>query len=875
MPPRMIGDFDDNANAFWSLHMNEAKSHDEARIQSLKDDMGSVLIFAGLFSVSLISFIVDKIHDLQVDPAKQMVYYQQQNVALLAQISTQVSSIAPQVSIPPTPPQPYPDFKPSSSDVRVNAFWFMSLVFSISAALLATLVQQWVRDYMHVFQRYSNPLKSARLRQYLYEGAEGWYMPMVAEAVPGLIHVSLFLFFVGLCDSLFSLNTTIGITTIVPIATCGLLYVLSVFAPIMDPQSPFQTPFSGMIWYLVQKAFPRRYSDRAFDGALKDVSPDMSTGKVQLAMEENEKRKGRDVQAIRWLIDNSTEDDEMESFAMTMPGTFTSEWGVEVWRKVSEVKRYKGATSGLTDLTVASQTDADLRLSVLPYHGSPHPRRTFHPRTLLRPFRRILGIPTVNVIPRNATVAESIPPTPPDSHVTRDLAINDLCKRVRHLLSTCNNRSLFANKELWRKRAHGCVETVASLVFWSNVKLELFGDLEDLERLLRELGETEKIRDLSAAGPDGSFVTRWICLSLVIVTRRISSHDMIKSYAELAIDHLSRFQIGDDGEQTNDDTADKTSEMSRRIDDDFKTASQFCVYKLRTAFTEEQVRGVLARDHDADISRLENVASVASQMEYVDMAVSEINRIVKNGLSVHLPGVSFDEFKGTGLIQPVQFLDFLVAEGQESTPQFVFLSQRLRLLCSYAPKLRNIIDGRGDDVYQEVLGSLGTLWDDADRRRSVVGQQHLMERQLWRLLDLRDGDGFGFSVEVFFLVLARLSSMSSQDTNSALYIRTFRAITSGWRQHKHCIGTQRVILNLICDIAICDRGIFSKPTFPTDIANELLILLENMMEGQSGSHFDDAMAELRLGPPLIIYNDPWFFSSARELISRLSARAPP
>ncbi|KAH9062163.1 hypothetical protein EDB87DRAFT_1559453, partial [Lactarius vividus] len=239
----MIGDFDDNANAFWSLHMNEAKSHDEARIQSLKDDMGSVLIFAGLFSVSLISFIIDKLHDLEVDPAKQMVYYQQQNVALLAQISTQVSFIAPRIPIPSIPTPAYPEFHPTSSDVRVNAFWFMSLVFSISAALLATLVQQWVRDYMHVFQRYSNPLKSARLRQYLYEGAEGWYMPLVAESVPGLIHVSLFLFFLGLCDSLFSLNTTIGITTIVPIAICGLLYVLSmVAAPIMDPQSPFQTP---------------------------------------------------------------------------------------------------------------------------------------------------------------------------------------------------------------------------------------------------------------------------------------------------------------------------------------------------------------------------------------------------------------------------------------------------------------------------------------------------------------------------------------------------------------------------------------------------------------------------------------------------------
>ncbi|KAI9447823.1 hypothetical protein H4582DRAFT_28281 [Lactarius indigo] len=460
----MIGDFDDNANAFWSLHMNEAKSHDEARIQSLKDDMGSVLIFAGLFSAALIAFIIDKMHNLDGDdPAKQMIYYQQQNNALLQQISTQISFAAPQtlLSASVRPYNSTTDFKLQPSDVRVNAFWFMSLVFSISAALLATLVQQWVQDYMHVFQRYSNPLKSARLRQYLYEGAEGWYMPMVAESVPGLIHVSLFLFFFGLCDSLLNLNTTIGITTIVPIAVCGLLYVLSMFAPIWDPQSPFQTPFSGMIWYLRQKAFPQHYSDRESGGALKNVSPDMSTGKAQLAMEETEERKGRDVQAIRWLIDNSTEDDEVESFAMTMPGTFTSEWGIGVWEKVSEVKRYEGANSRLTDFTVTSQTDAGLRLSTLPYHGSPHPRRTFHPRTLLRPFGRILGTRTVNTIPRDVMMAQSIPPTPNDAHIVRDLAIDDLCKRVRHLLGTCHNRGLFANKELWRKRARGCVETIS------------------------------------------------------------------------------------------------------------------------------------------------------------------------------------------------------------------------------------------------------------------------------------------------------------------------------------------------------------------------------------------------------------------------------
>ena len=43
--PRMIGDFDGSANALWTLYGKEAKSHDESRIQTLKDDMDGVLIF--------------------------------------------------------------------------------------------------------------------------------------------------------------------------------------------------------------------------------------------------------------------------------------------------------------------------------------------------------------------------------------------------------------------------------------------------------------------------------------------------------------------------------------------------------------------------------------------------------------------------------------------------------------------------------------------------------------------------------------------------------------------------------------------------------------------------------------------------------------
>ena len=47
----MIGDFHGRANALWSLYGKEAKSHDEARIQPLKEDMDGVLIFVRPYSL--------------------------------------------------------------------------------------------------------------------------------------------------------------------------------------------------------------------------------------------------------------------------------------------------------------------------------------------------------------------------------------------------------------------------------------------------------------------------------------------------------------------------------------------------------------------------------------------------------------------------------------------------------------------------------------------------------------------------------------------------------------------------------------------------------------------------------------------------------
>ena len=433
-------------------------------------------------------------------------------------------------------------------------------------------------------------------------------------------------------------------------------------------------------------------------------------------------------------------------------------------------------------------------MSALPHHHSPLSQRARHRHRFLHSLGRIFGIRIANGTPRDVTAINKTTRLPIDSQTPDDLAIYDLCKRIRHLIVTCNNHSIFTNKELWLKRVRGCVETVASLVICANIQPELFGDLNQL------LGQffIDGL-DPTAVGSDGLFIARLEYLCVVIANREMASHqDRIKLDAFLAIDTLSRFGMKDNGEKISDDDALRNA---RRIDDYFETAKRFCFYELREALrpsevgmTEERVREVLEHDYEANLSMLERIARAGDEVANIDQSLSRVNNDIRRlGLIRGVRGVHFDEFDHSGLVQPVHF--FNPTEQPVFFPQFIFLHKRLRLLSSFSSKFRDVINRRGNGAYQEILEGLGALWGEFDKpgyKWSVVRRRHLMERQLWRLHDLRDGGGFGFFVELSFLAFRQLLNIPlSSDTHLSLILGTFGVITSNWRKHKHSIGTLR------------------------------------------------------------------------------------
>ena len=270
-----------------------------------------------------------KLPDLKVNPADQSAYYQNQTVQMLDRISQQLASLGNQISTDSNPPLPYPTFHPSVSDRRVNASWLLSLVCSLFAALLATLVQQWSKAYMRIFQHAGKPLQIAQFRVFLFEGSES--LPVLAEIVLGLIHSSLILFFCGLGDIILHIDTTIFIIILLPITGCLCLYVYCTIAPIRNPQLPYRTPFSSLIRFLIQKySRSPRYS--LFHGkGVKSTS--IGKHQEQSSMEETESRMNRDVGAIQWLVDRIDGSDQMQTLVLAIPGSFNGKWGQEVWKR--------------------------------------------------------------------------------------------------------------------------------------------------------------------------------------------------------------------------------------------------------------------------------------------------------------------------------------------------------------------------------------------------------------------------------------------------------------------------------------------------------------------------------------------------------------
>ncbi|KAF7291945.1 hypothetical protein MIND_01220000 [Mycena indigotica] len=307
------------AAKLWSVYVDEAERYDKSLVASWKSDMEGMLIFAGLFSASLTAFLIESYKTLVQDPGEATVHLLQQMVVL--------SSSGNNTTFTPVISQP---FKPSTLSLVCNALWFISLGLSLSCALVATLLEQWARDFLHRANIRSAPVERARIYSYLYYGLRRYKMHAVVETIPSLLHASLVFFFSGLIAFLLPVNKLIAGLVGGILGLVLAVYAFLTIFPLLRFDSPYRTPLSNTLWgmwhYCIRWRRPHGYSGNVTN----NVATTMVDNIIRNAVQTSESRQERDTSALIWTIRSISDDTELQTFVEAIPDAV---WGPKQRRR--------------------------------------------------------------------------------------------------------------------------------------------------------------------------------------------------------------------------------------------------------------------------------------------------------------------------------------------------------------------------------------------------------------------------------------------------------------------------------------------------------------------------------------------------------------
>ncbi|KAG7100286.1 hypothetical protein E1B28_002059 [Marasmius oreades] len=200
----------------WDAIMKTVDTLDDDLVKGYKEDIDTLLVFAGLFSAVVTAFAVESYQWLEEDPADK-------SVALLSQI---VQNMSGQTTLPSSPSP----FSPSSSVVRINTFWFLSLTLALVDALFGLLCKQWLREH----QRQTNtrtPSQALALRWLRHQSFEQWHVPTILASLPILLEMALFLFFAGLLELLWNRHPVPFALAFTIIGLAALFYLTTTILP--------------------------------------------------------------------------------------------------------------------------------------------------------------------------------------------------------------------------------------------------------------------------------------------------------------------------------------------------------------------------------------------------------------------------------------------------------------------------------------------------------------------------------------------------------------------------------------------------------------------------------------------------------------------
>ncbi|KAF9258237.1 hypothetical protein L218DRAFT_877635, partial [Marasmius fiardii PR-910] len=192
--------------------------HDDEKVKSWKRDMDTVLILAGVLSVILSLFAIQSYSWLSKDPTTTA-------ITALTQILQQPGGddhfILSTAST----------FHTSASVIRINCLWFLALIVALTCSISGILYRQWLHEHFrHTHtQSHTEALALQRLR---FDSLDHWGTPYVLSLIPSFLVLALLLFFAGLLEAFWLMNTVLFSIGLAVIGSVFALYIATTVLPL-------------------------------------------------------------------------------------------------------------------------------------------------------------------------------------------------------------------------------------------------------------------------------------------------------------------------------------------------------------------------------------------------------------------------------------------------------------------------------------------------------------------------------------------------------------------------------------------------------------------------------------------------------------------
>ncbi|OCH85725.1 hypothetical protein OBBRIDRAFT_739411, partial [Obba rivulosa] len=223
------------ADEKWNEFAEKLYERDKITAKAWKDEIDTLLTFAGLYSVILTAFNIELYKPLQPsDPTSDS----------STQALIHLIGILSNGSIPPVLAASSGDTKPPpSASVWINALMFSSLVLSLSSASISILVRQWLNSFINPHS--GNGMRSAYIHCLRWNrGLELWKVHWILNTLSILLQLALGLFLFGLLIFLWTLNKNVAAAPTLFAGSLGTFWIFSTLAPAFCPSCPYKSPQS-------------------------------------------------------------------------------------------------------------------------------------------------------------------------------------------------------------------------------------------------------------------------------------------------------------------------------------------------------------------------------------------------------------------------------------------------------------------------------------------------------------------------------------------------------------------------------------------------------------------------------------------------------